>query len=211
MQSVQQAQRVLSSAGCSTSGSSAQYHASQTGQLLLRSDSLSTCHHSCGLQNHIQRKTCTFQHHKMPSRRRKSKRQSPLQAIPLSVTADGNIPLSTESLVITKFVAETCLPTRTGKYRVRAYTHSVSCSVVSNTCRLLLRCSQRMQHITIWSLQIDGGRTFSEPTCIMTGRPEGLENVSDATARVCSVPVSALIMYNASHVCLHIAGGSAST
>ncbi|KAL0024065.1 hypothetical protein WJX79_002241 [Trebouxia sp. C0005] len=84
----------------------------------------------------------------MPSRRRKSKRQSPLHAISLSVTADGNIPLPTESLVITKFVAETCLPTRTGKYRVRAYTHS-----------------------------IDGGRTFSEPTCIMTGKPEGLENV----------------------------------
>lgn len=178
MQSVQQAQRVLSSAGCSTSGSSAQYHTSQNGQLLLRSDSLTSCHYTCGLQNHIQRKAWTLQSCKVPSRRRKSKRQSPLHAVPLSVTADGNNPLSTESLVITKFVAETCLPTRTGKYRVRAYTHSVSCSIVSNTCRLLLRCSQCMQHIVIWSLQIDGGRTFSEPTCIMTGKPEGLENVS---------------------------------
>ena len=181
MQSVQQAQRVMSSAGCSTSGSSAQYQAPQTGQLLLRSDSLSSYHHTCGLQNHIRRKTWTFQSHKMPSRRQKSNSQSPLHAVPLSVTADGNSPLSTESLVITKFVAETCLPTRTGKYRVRAYTHSVSCSIVSNTCRLLLRCSQCMEHITIWSVQIDGGRTFSEPTCIMTGKPEGLENVSHAT------------------------------
>lgn len=28
-------------------------------------------------------------------------------------------------------------------------------------------------------LQIDGGRTVTEPTCIMTGKPEGRENVSD--------------------------------
>ena len=30
-----------------------------------------------------------------------------------------------------------------------------------------------------WWLQIDGGRTVTEPTCIMTGKPEGKENVSD--------------------------------
>ncbi|DBA94349.1 TPA: hypothetical protein ACH3X1_001955 [Trebouxia sp. C0004] len=38
-------------------------------------------------------------------------------------------------------------------------------------------------------MQIDGGRTFSEPTCIMTGKPEGLENVSDATTHVCLEPM----------------------
>ncbi|KAK9827454.1 hypothetical protein WJX74_003345 [Apatococcus lobatus] len=45
----------------------------------------------------------------------------------------------------TEFVAETLLPTKTGRYRLRGYRHSA-----------------------------DGGRTYTEPTCIMTGSPEGL-------------------------------------
>eukprot|EP00884_Botryococcus_braunii_P020399 jgi/Botrbrau1/7042/Bobra.0165s0065.1 len=48
----------------------------------------------------------------------------------------------------TTFVAETLLPTRSGMYRVRGYRHSV-----------------------------DGGRTYSEPVAIITGEPEGHENV----------------------------------
>ena len=31
--------------------------------------------------------------------------------------------------------------------------------------------------------QVDGGRTFTEPTCIMTGKPEGQENVSHSHTR----------------------------
>ncbi|CAL5228412.1 g11542 [Coccomyxa viridis] len=48
----------------------------------------------------------------------------------------------------TEFVAETLLPTVSGKYRLRGYRHT-----------------------------FDGGRTYTEPSCIITGRPEGLENV----------------------------------
>ncbi|CAK0785930.1 hypothetical protein CVIRNUC_009143 [Coccomyxa viridis] len=48
----------------------------------------------------------------------------------------------------TEFVAETLLPTLTGKYRLRGYRHT-----------------------------FDGGRTYTEPSCIITGYPEGLENV----------------------------------
>lgn len=50
--------------------------------------------------------------------------------------------------VITKFVAETLLPTRHGKFRLRGYKHS-----------------------------IDGGATFTEPTAIIYGAVEGQSNV----------------------------------
>ncbi|GIL68484.1 hypothetical protein Vafri_21753 [Volvox africanus] len=53
-----------------------------------------------------------------------------------------------EDQVITKFIAETLLPTRHGKFRLRGYKHS-----------------------------IDGGVTFTEPTAIIAGRVEGQENV----------------------------------
>ncbi|GIL92432.1 hypothetical protein Vretimale_6497 [Volvox reticuliferus] len=53
-----------------------------------------------------------------------------------------------EDKVITKFIAETLLPTRHGKFRLRGYKHS-----------------------------IDGGVTFTEPTAIVAGRVEGQENV----------------------------------
>ena len=33
-----------------------------------------------------------------------------------------------------------------------------------------------MAHVHV---QFDGGRTYTEPSCIITGSPEGLENVSD--------------------------------
>lgn len=50
--------------------------------------------------------------------------------------------------VETRFVAETLLPTRLGKFRLRGYLHTV-----------------------------DGGETYSEPSAVMTGSPEGLEDV----------------------------------
>ncbi|GLC37629.1 hypothetical protein PLESTB_001666300 [Pleodorina starrii] len=53
-----------------------------------------------------------------------------------------------EEQVVTKFIAETLLPTRHGKFRLRGYKHS-----------------------------IDGGATFTEPTAIIAGRVEGQENV----------------------------------
>ncbi|KAJ9527586.1 hypothetical protein QJQ45_025867 [Haematococcus lacustris] len=53
-----------------------------------------------------------------------------------------------EAKVITKFIAETLLPTRHGVFRLRGYKHSV-----------------------------DGGLTFTEPTAIMCGAVENCENV----------------------------------
>ncbi|PNH01452.1 Riboflavin biosynthesis protein RibBA, partial [Tetrabaena socialis] len=54
-----------------------------------------------------------------------------------------------EGQVVTKFIAETLLPTRHGKFRLRGYKHS-----------------------------IDGGATFTEPTAIVAGVVEGGENVA---------------------------------
>ncbi|BDA48205.1 GTP cyclohydrolase-2 [Coccomyxa sp. Obi] len=51
--------------------------------------------------------------------------------------------LASEPYDVTEFVAETLLPTRTGKYRLRGYRHT-----------------------------FDGGRTYTEPSVIMTGTPE---------------------------------------
>eukprot|EP00887_Chlorella_sp_A99_P001171 scaffold14.g1171.t1 len=48
----------------------------------------------------------------------------------------------------TKFVAETLLPTKQGKFRLRGYRHTT-----------------------------DGGRTFTEPSVIIAGRPEGCADV----------------------------------
>ncbi|GAX80850.1 hypothetical protein CEUSTIGMA_g8285.t1 [Chlamydomonas eustigma] len=53
-----------------------------------------------------------------------------------------------EKRVLTKFVAETLLPTRHGKFRLRGYKHSV-----------------------------DDGVTFSEPTAVINGTVEGQEEV----------------------------------
>ncbi|GFR48666.1 hypothetical protein Agub_g10621 [Astrephomene gubernaculifera] len=53
-----------------------------------------------------------------------------------------------ENQVVTKFIAETLLPTRHGKFRLRGYKHST-----------------------------DGGVTFTEPTAIIAGQVEGRENV----------------------------------
>ncbi|KAG1673261.1 hypothetical protein FOA52_002541 [Chlamydomonas sp. UWO 241] len=62
---------------------------------------------------------------------------------------DGTISVEIdEANVVTKFVAETLLPTRHGNFRLRGYKHSV-----------------------------DGGTTFTEPTAIVAGKVEGLENV----------------------------------
>ena len=182
MQSLQHAQRLLSSSGCSTSGSSAQPHASSCSSLQQRTDIVTVRSHSCRLHVQGHRSSSTFRHVKLSLRRRKSKYRSPSHAIP--VTADVNTPLQTESLIITKYVAETCLPTRTGKYRVRAYRHSVDITS--------LLASRQAWRTSVWHidptqkvmLQVDGGRSFSEPTCIMTGKPEGKENVSHAMTHV---------------------------
>ena len=39
-------------------------------------------------------------------------------------------------------------------------------------------------------LQIDGGRTVTEPTCIMTGKPEGRENVRDIRLNITQLYLS---------------------
>ena len=101
----------------------------------------------------------------------------------------------------TEFVAETLLPTLTGKYRLRGYRHTVT-SLYDVTFFVLLQSllikdsfaiglSQanvrkfslsvlfrdlRCSDATV-AMQFDGGRTYTEPSCIITGYPEGLENV----------------------------------
>jgi len=62
---------------------------------------------------------------------------------------DGSLTVNIdEDKIVTRFIAETLLPTRHGKFRVRGYKHS-----------------------------IDGGVTFTEPTAIMCGPVENGENV----------------------------------
>ena len=126
MQSLQHAQRIQSSAGCSTSNSFIQAHASRSCRAQQRSDTLTSSSPVCFPTQQSSRARCQIRHVKLSSRRRKSKRHSSSQVIPFTVTADVNTPLETESAIITNYVAETNLPTRTGKYRVRAYRHSVS-------------------------------------------------------------------------------------
>jgi hypothetical protein len=92
------------------------------------------------------------------------------------------VPLQ-EKKIITRFVAETLLPTRHGNFRVRAYKHSVGPQGGS-------RCSQPVKDLsqhhassashpcTQVCLQIDGGLTFTEPTAIIAGEVEGCADVS---------------------------------
>ncbi|KAL3159185.1 hypothetical protein ABBQ32_011168 [Trebouxia sp. C0010 RCD-2024] len=142
MQSLQHAQRITSSAGCSTSGTAPLPHCPQSARSQVHGDCLYSHRHCAGPELHRADSVCIT--NRSAGRRKLPRKPT---AIPC-VRADVNDPIATEPLSITKFVAETCLPTRTGKYRVRAYRHS-----------------------------IDAGRTVTEPTCIMTGKPEGKENV----------------------------------
>lgn len=123
MQSLQHAQRVLSNRGCSTSSTSPQACASMTTRFTYSTfPSLVTIASAqdCVLNVCRQR----------PGRRRNSRssarRQARLTAALSELEPDVDLPLVGNTLVSTTFVAETCLPTRTGKYRVRAYRHSVS-------------------------------------------------------------------------------------
>lgn len=147
MQASPLAQRVLSGASCSTSSTPSYDLAPRSCRLQARAEPVHCADHSCS--HHIGHKLSSraLQHTVLLIRKRKLKGRLSSQAAP-SVTADVSSLNSAESRIVTKYVAETCLPTKTGKYRVRAYRHS-----------------------------IDGDTTFTEPTCIMTGKPEGQENV----------------------------------
>ena len=120
MQSLQHAQRVVSSAGCSTSGFAPQSHLSRSARSQRHKDCL-----------HIQRHCTCLELYESQSVRRSAPDSSnrKLSKLPTAIScvrADVRDPTIAEPLGVTKFVAETCLPTRTGKYRVRAYRHSVS-------------------------------------------------------------------------------------
>eukprot|EP00798_Chlamydomonas_sp_ICE-L_P004530 gene4530-14696_t len=65
------------------------------------------------------------------------------------VVDDSQVKKDQYARVITKFIAETLLPTRHGKFRLRGYKHS-----------------------------IDGGATFTEPTAIIFGAVEGQFNTA---------------------------------
>lgn len=110
------------------------------------------------------------------------------------------------SLVQTRFVAETLLPTSQGKFRLRGYRHTVSVVggqkivwVAGALRRGATGAKPEVQAgcelavaVPDWSvvpgcLQTDGGRTFVEPTAIISGKVEGAENVSGAAIGTASV------------------------
>ena len=97
-------------------------------------------------------------------------------------------------LVWTKFVAETLLPTKQGRFRLRGYRHTVRPPAflpASQTASLhyCMRAypwpagpppaSPTPHHppsppgSVLLPLQVDGGRTFTEPSVIIAGEPEG--------------------------------------
>ena len=93
----------------------------------------------------------------------------------------------------TSFVAETLLPTRRGKFRLRGYRHTVSVVAcvwrvcgkkwVADTggerhahtppCWLALHHHSHLPAPPTHSLQLDGGITYTEPSAIISGHPEG--------------------------------------
>ena len=121
--------------------------------------------------------------------------------------------------VETRFVAETLLPTRLGKFRLRGYLHTVrlnkrkpglstaSLSFSTSLAKFFFSCffidafvstspfpsfplntkkKKKKKKLSLsLSLppsatqlsQVDGGETYSEPSAVMTGSPEGLEDV----------------------------------
>jgi hypothetical protein len=90
-----------------------------------------------------------------------------------------------ESLVETRFIAETLLPTKHGKFRLRGYKHSVSGAgpwrqraVRGSPCRPAPRLTAAPA-----PPQVDGGVTFTEPSAILTGQVDGREDVSASAAR----------------------------
>lgn len=81
-----------------------------------------------------------------------------------------------EGKIITRFVAETLLPTKHGRFRLRGYKHSVR--LVHNV--FLLTWFPSTSHIGPYKgpcLQADGGLTFTEPAAIICGQVENGEDV----------------------------------
>lgn len=96
---------------------------------------------------------------------------------------------SAAGLVKTRFIAETLLPTRNGRFRLRGYKHSVRKDVPSTarapcgsgTSMILLPYSCYI-HARPSTTQLDGGITFTEPTAIIYGEVEGKADVCAARA-----------------------------
>lgn len=103
---------------------------------------------------------------------------------------------SSDAVAHTKFIAETLLPTGSGKFRLRGYRHTVhlvrpipSSSILatlhasisaSQTARIP-RAAARVFYCLCTDtglLQSDGSVTMTEPSAILTGEPEGKEDVS---------------------------------
>ena len=120
MQTLQQVQRILSSRGCSTSGNPPHANSANSSRLACCAYPSTSC--SIPAENHVDQVR-----RQRPGRRRWSlASRHPVLIAQSSIETDVDLPLVGDTLVSTRFVAETCLPTRTGKYRVRAYRHSVS-------------------------------------------------------------------------------------
>ena len=59
---------------------------------------------------------------------------------------------------------------------------NIALAIMQNTCSMQCKPSGWLlcnPHLTCaWCAQFDGGRTYTEPCCIMTGRPENMAEVS---------------------------------
>lgn len=104
--------------------------------------------------------------------------------------------------VKTRFIAETLLPTRHGRFRLRGYKHSVRrTGVVLHGCTPLavaISTNAISTNAPDAPPQVDGGVTFTEPTAIICGEVEGKADVRVPGAaragrrhqcRMCSTPM----------------------
>lgn len=116
MHSLQDAQRILSGASCSTSNTASQSQCKPRSQA--RTASLPVLKRYSGMQSHAENFLLSAR--PILCGNNSSRRSASTLCVRADVSEPAIAPLSS-----TKYVAETCLPTRTGKYRVRAYRHSV--------------------------------------------------------------------------------------
>lgn len=103
------------------------------------------------------------------------------------------------------YIAETMLPTKHGNFRLRGYKHSVRAAWAGiwGLCTRGIVLSLLLLTYVACFMQIDGGKTFVEPTAIICGRVEGQENVSSTVE--CHVCMHLLLRLHALAGACHVA------
>lgn len=102
-----------------------------------------------------------------------------------AIAANGDALAAPVTMSRTEFVAETLLPTTKGKFRLRGYRHTVSdLQVVKHDCsgylecfRMRIACGLLSGRVNVPHVQADGGHSWTEPTVMIHGQPEGRSNV----------------------------------